>query len=70
MDVADFAKHVYKMLLRREEDIVMILKSGGVQNIESYKLLVGEIQGLTYAREEMKALLEKNYEDGEEIISS
>ena len=31
MDVADFAKHVYKMLERREQDIATILTSGGIQ---------------------------------------
>ena len=70
MDVADFAKHVYKMLERREQDIATILTSGGIQDIENYRLLVGEIQGLTYAKEEMKSLLEKNYEDAQDIIST
>ena len=70
MDVVDFAKHIYKMLQRREEDISIIIKSGGIQDMENYRLLIGELQGLTYAKEEMKTLLEKNYEDGEDIISS
>ena len=70
MDVADFAKHVYKMLQRREEDISTILTSGGIQDMENYRLLIGEIQGLTYAKEEMKALLEKTYEDGKDIIGT
>ena len=70
MDVADFAKHVYKMLERREQDIATILTSGGIQDMENYRLLVGEMQGLNYAKGEMKSLLEKNYEDGEDIIST
>ena len=70
MDVVDFAKHIYKMLQRREEDISIIIKSGGIQDMENYRLLIGELQGLTYAKEEIKALLEKNYEDGEDIIST
>ncbi len=47
MDVVDFAKHIYKMLQRREEDISTILTSGGIQDMENYRLLIGEIQGLT-----------------------
>ena len=70
MDVADFAKHVYNILLRREEQIAEILTSGGVQNFEQYQRLVGEVQGLFYAKEEVKALLEKNIEDAEDIIRS
>ena len=70
MDVADFAKHVYNILLKREEQIADILTSGGVQNFEQYQRLVGEVQGLVYAREEIKALLEKNIDDAEDIIRS
>ena len=68
MDVADFAKHVYNILLKREEQIADILTSGGVQNFEQYQRLVGEVQGLVYAKEEIKALLEKNIDDAEDII--
>ena len=71
MDVADFAKYVYiNILLKREEQIADILSSGGVQNFEQYQRLVGEVQGLVYAREEIKALLEKNIDDAEDIIRS
>ena len=70
MDVVDFAKHIYKMLERREQDISTILTSGGIQDMENYRLLIREIHGLTYAKEEMKTLLEKNYEDAEDIIST
>mgnify|MGYP003124271534 FL=1 len=70
MDVADFAKHVYNIFLKREEQIAEILTSGGVQNFEQYQRLVGEVQGLVYAKEEIKSLLEKNIEDAEDIIRS
>jgi hypothetical protein len=32
--------------------------------------LVGEIRGVAFAREEIKALLEKNADDVEDLISS
>jgi len=70
MDVADFAKYVYSLLSKREEQIADMLTSGGVQNFEQYQRLVGEVQGLVYAKEEIKSLLEKNVEDGEDIIRS
>jgi hypothetical protein len=31
---------------------------------------VGEVQGLVYAKEEIKSLLEKNIDDGEDFIRS
>tara|TARA_R100001510_G_C7620670_1_gene181636 strand:+ start:82 stop:294 length:213 start_codon:yes stop_codon:yes gene_type:complete len=70
MDVADFSKYVYRLLEQREEQVAEMLTSGGVQNFEQYQRLVGEVQGLVYAKEEIKSLLEKNVDDGEDIIRS
>ena len=70
MDVADFAKYVYNLLGKREEQIADMLTSGGVQNFEKYQRLVGEVQGLVYAKEELKSLLEKNIDDAEDFIRS
>jgi hypothetical protein len=47
-----------------------MLTSGGVQNFEQYQRLVGEVQGLVYAKEELKSLLEKNIDDAEDFIRS
>tara|TARA_R100000951_G_scaffold104833_1_gene98237 strand:- start:234 stop:446 length:213 start_codon:yes stop_codon:yes gene_type:complete len=70
MDVADFAKYIYKLLEQREYQIADILTSGGVQNFEHYQRMVGEVQGLVYAKEEIKSLLERNTDDGEDFIRS
>jgi hypothetical protein len=70
MDVVDLAKYLYKKLEEREADISMSLSHGSVQNWEQYKTAVGEIRGLSFAREEIKALLEKNVDDVEDFISS
>jgi hypothetical protein len=70
MDVADFAKYVYKLLEQREEQIAVMLTSGSVQNFEQYQRMVGEVQGLVYAKEEIKSLLEKNIDDVEDFIRS
>ena len=70
MDVVDFAKYVYKQRREREEDIARSLAQGNAKDWDTYKLMVGEIRGLSFAREEMKALLEKNADDVEDLISS
>jgi len=70
MDVVDFAKHMYKVLREREQDIASALGNDAAKDWEQYKLMVGEIRGLTYAREEMKALLERTADDVEDLISS
>jgi hypothetical protein len=70
MDVADFSKYIYKLLTEREEQIALMLVTGAAQNHEQYQRLVGEVQGLSFAREEIKSLLERHVNDGEDIIRS
>jgi len=70
MDVVELAKYLYKKMEERERDIASALTHGSVQNWEQYKMSVGEIRGLSFAREEIKALLEKNVDDVEDFISS
>ena len=62
MDVVSFIKDYQKILINRVDDISLSITSGGVTNWEDYKARVGEIQGVAYALEELKALLKKvNY---------
>ena len=70
MDVVDFAKHLYKKLQQREDDISTVLINGGVQSYEQYRHLVGEAQGLAFTRNEIKSLLENSADDVEDLISS
>ena len=66
MDVVDFAKHVYKRIREREDDLAQLLVTGGPKDWEQYKMIVGEIQGLSFAAEEMRTLLERStdHDDG------
>ena len=70
MDIVDICKYMYKKLEEREKDLSSALSHGPVQNWEQYKMTVGEIRGLSFAREEIKTLLEKNADDVEDFISS
>ena len=70
MDVVEMAKYLYKKIEERQNDISTALSSGSVQNWEQYKMSVGEIRGLSLAKDEIKALLEKNVDDVEDLISS
>jgi|TARA_R110002012_G_scaffold179331_1_gene344961 hypothetical protein len=70
MDVVKFAKHMYKLIKEREDDISEALCNNTPKDWETYKLMVGEIRGLSYVRNEIKALLETNVDDDEDIISS
>ena len=63
MDLVDFSQKLYKLLKEREDDIIITLTTGAVQNHEQYKQLVGELQGLSYTRDQMKSLLEGKIDD-------
>jgi|TARA_R100001460_G_scaffold1284_1_gene4928 hypothetical protein len=62
MDVLHFVSQYNKRLTERIDDISHSITSGGVSDWEDYKARVGEIQGVAYALDELKALLKKvNY---------
>jgi len=70
VDVVDFARHLYKVLGEREDLLSQNLAHGGARDFEQYKQTVGEIQGIAYARSEIKALLEKSDDDVQDILDS
>jgi len=62
MDVLQFISQYNKILTDRMDDISQSITSGGVTDWEDYKARVGEIQGIAYSLDELKALLKKvNY---------
>ena len=67
MDIVDFSQKLYKLLKEREDYIIITLTTGAVQNHEQYKQLVGELQGLSYTRDQIKSLLEGKIDD-EDLI--
>jgi len=69
MDGVALAAYLYKVLREREEELADALSNGVAKDWEHYKSLVGEIRGLSYARSELKTLLENNAEDVEDLIS-
>ena len=70
MDAIAFAQFMYKVLKQRQDEIADALAHDVAKDFHEYKLLVEEIRGLSYAREELKALLENADEDVEDFISS
>jgi hypothetical protein len=63
MQITDFLHKYKKVLDTRVEDISISLTSGNASDIGHYKAMVGEIQGLTYALEQLRTLLEKTDND-------
>ena len=59
MDIVDFISKYQKVLNNRIEDISVSITSRSITDIEDYRARVGEIQGVTFALDELKALLTK-----------
>jgi len=70
MDVVQFSQALYKVLRERENDLRDQLANGTAQNFEQYRSMVGERQGVSFAIDEIKALLERSEDDVESIIGS
>lgn len=70
MNVVVFAKAMYKQIDERREMLADQLVLGAATNLEQYRQIVGEIQGLDYARESLKSLLEKSDDDVEDTLRS
>ena len=64
MDVVDLITRYQKTLQTRVDDISISVTSGSASDMEQYRAMIGEIQGITYALDELKSLLTKaNYDD-------
>ena len=70
MDVVTYVEHMYKVLGEREEQLKDALANDSPKDWEQYKMMVGDIRGIAFARMEFNALLEKNSDDAEDIIRS
>jgi prefoldin subunit 5 len=70
MDVVQFSQSLYKVLREREFDLRDQLANGIAQNYEQYRSMVGELQGVATAIDEMKTLLEKTEDDVEDLLAS
>lgn len=69
MDVVQFSQALYKVLRNRENDLRDQLANGIAQNYEQYRSMVGELQGVATAIDEMKTLLEKSEDDVEDLLT-
>lgn len=70
MDVVVFAKALYKKIDERRDTLAEQLVLGAAAGYDQYRQIVGEIQGLDYARETLRALLEKTDDDVEDTLRS
>jgi len=67
MDEITFIDKIRKIIKMRHDDVVSSLASGGVDNMEKYQYMLGQIRTYQYLNQEISTLLnkkEQNDKDG------
>ncbi len=65
MDLESTIVQLNRFLTKRVQDLSVAITSGGVDNMESYKYIIGQINALEATKQELSALLEhKEQNDG------
>ena len=70
MDDLTFISKVQRIIKMRYDDVVAAMVSGGVDNMEKYQYMLGQIRTYQYMSQEISALLEKKEQkDDGKIVS-
>ena len=71
MDDLTFISKVQRIIKMRHDDVVAAMVSGGVDNMEKYQYMLGQIRTYQYMSQEISSLLNKKEqkEDGGNIVS-
>ena len=67
MDELTFLDKIRKIIKMRHDDVVSAMASGGVDNMEKYQYMLGQIRTYQYLNQEISTLLnkkEQNEQDG------
>jgi hypothetical protein len=70
MDDLTFISKVQRIIKMRHDDVVAAMVSGGVDNMEKYQYMLGQIRTYQYLSQEVSSLLEKKEQkDDGKIVS-
>ena len=59
MDELTFIEKIRRIIKMRHDDVVAAMVSGGVDNMEKYQYMLGQIRTYQYLSQEISTLLEK-----------
>ena len=59
MEEQDFVTKVRRIIKMRHDDVVAAMVSGGVDTMEKYQYMLGQIRTYQYMSQEISSLLEK-----------
>ena len=66
MDEMTFIDRIRKIIKMRHDDIVSSMASGGVDNMEKYQYMLGQIRTYQYLNQEISTLLNKKEQNENE----
>jgi hypothetical protein len=61
MDVIKLADYLYKNIRKRKEDLTQSLADGSIDSIEDYRFITGQIRGMIWVEQEIRASM-KGYD--------
>jgi len=71
MDDLVFVDKIKRIIKMRHDDVVAAMVSGGVDNMEKYQYMLGQIRTYQYMSQEISSLLEKKEQkDGDGTVIS
>ena len=68
MDLESTIVQLNRFLTKRIHDLSISITSGGVDNMESYKYIIGQINALEATRQELSTLLDNKEQKSEGTI--
>ena len=66
MDDLTFVEKIKRIIKMRHDDVVSAMVSGGVDNMEKYQYMLGQIRTYQYLNQEISTLLNKNEQNDNE----
>ena len=68
MDLESAIVQLNRFLTKRIQDLSIAITSGGVDNMESYKYIIGQINALEATRQELSNLLDNKEQKNEGTV--
>ena len=68
MDLESAIVQLNRFLIKRIQDLSISITSGGVDNMESYKYIIGQINALEATRQELSNLLDNKEQKNEGTV--
>ena len=62
----DFVDKIRKIIKMRHDDVIIAMTSGGVDNMEKYQYMLGQIRTYQYLLQEISTLLNKKEQNASE----